>query len=173
MGPVIPTCPRPGEPGHMRAVAIPWKLRCWRRRRCWCGRRFVPPGKRPSTGVAARKGRERPRHRTASAAPSPTGGVAHAPRVGASDVLGRQSHVDESRQQSSGDFPQIRAQKRIRIEHAYYARFLEHVRTIVRHRGARQIARKSYRFTPLWRSLAHEFEGRHEPAMRAPFPSLR
>jgi hypothetical protein len=53
----------------MRAVATPWKLRCWRRRRCWSGRRFVPPGKRPSTGVAARKGRERPRVCLAEAAP--------------------------------------------------------------------------------------------------------
>jgi len=35
--------------------------------------------KRPSTGVAARKGRERPRPRPANAAPGPTGGVAHAP----------------------------------------------------------------------------------------------
>ena len=43
------------------------------------GRRFVPPGKRPSTGVAARKGRERPRPRAVHAAPEPTGGVAHAP----------------------------------------------------------------------------------------------
>jgi len=43
------------------------------------GRRFVPPGKRPSAGVAASKGRERPRPRPANAAPGPTGGVAHAP----------------------------------------------------------------------------------------------
>ena len=53
------------------------------------GRRFVPPGKRPSTSVAARKGRERPRLRIAIAAPGPTGGVAHAPRVSVGDVLGR------------------------------------------------------------------------------------
>ena len=39
----------------------------------------MPPGKRPSTGVAARKGRERPRPRAVHAAPGPTGGVAHAP----------------------------------------------------------------------------------------------
>jgi hypothetical protein len=52
------------------------------------GRRFVPPDKRPSTGVAARKGRERPRLRIAIAAPGPFSGVAHAPRVTVGDVLG-------------------------------------------------------------------------------------
>jgi hypothetical protein len=51
------------------------------------GRRFVPPGKRPSTGVAARKGRERPRPCAVHAAPEPTGGVAHAP-MSMSDLLG-------------------------------------------------------------------------------------
>jgi hypothetical protein len=34
-------------------------------------------------------GRERPRLRTASAAPGRFGGVAHAPHIGAGDVLGR------------------------------------------------------------------------------------
>lgn len=46
------------------------------------GRRFVPPVERPSTGVAAQKGRERPRLRIAYAAPRPAGGVAHALHVG-------------------------------------------------------------------------------------------
>jgi hypothetical protein len=45
------------------------------------GRRLVPPGERPSTDVAVRMGRERPRLRTASAAPSRFGGVAHAPHI--------------------------------------------------------------------------------------------
>ena len=53
------------------------------------GRRFVPPSKRPSTGIAARKGRERPRLRIAIAAPGSFSGVAHAPRVSVWDVLGR------------------------------------------------------------------------------------
>ena len=38
----------------------------------------MPPAERPSTGVAARKGRERPRPHAVNAAPGPTGGVAHA-----------------------------------------------------------------------------------------------
>ena len=55
------------------------------------GRRIVPPVERPSTGVGTVMGRERPRRRTASAAPTPAGGVAHAPRVSVGDVLGRAS----------------------------------------------------------------------------------
>jgi hypothetical protein len=51
---------------------------CWPGR-CRMGRRFVPPRKRPSTGVAARKRRERPRPHDVHAAQEPTGGVAHAP----------------------------------------------------------------------------------------------
>ena len=38
------------------------------------GRRFVPPGERPSAGVTARKGRERPRLRIANAAPGLSAG---------------------------------------------------------------------------------------------------
>lgn len=53
------------------------------------GRRFVPPGERPSTGVTTEMGRERPRPRPAAAAPRPFSGVAHAPHVGVGDVLGR------------------------------------------------------------------------------------
>jgi predicted DNA-binding antitoxin AbrB/MazE fold protein len=53
------------------------------------GGALCPPGERPSTDVAIKMGRERPRLRIASAAPSPTGGVAHAPRVNVRDVLGR------------------------------------------------------------------------------------
>ena len=40
------------------------------------GRRIVPPGERPSAGVAAKKGRERPRLSIANVAPDPSGGVA-------------------------------------------------------------------------------------------------
>jgi hypothetical protein len=38
------------------------------------GRRFVPPAERPSTGVGVEMGRERPRLRTAFAAPTPAAG---------------------------------------------------------------------------------------------------
>jgi hypothetical protein len=55
------------------------------------GRRIVPPGDCPSTGVTAKMGRERPRPRLAPAAPRPFSGVAHAPHVGVDDVLGRVS----------------------------------------------------------------------------------
>jgi hypothetical protein len=51
---------------------------CWPGR-CRMGRRFLPPRKRPSTGIPARKRRERPRPHAVHAAEEPTGGVAHAP----------------------------------------------------------------------------------------------
>ena len=38
------------------------------------GRRIVPPGERPSTSVGIKIGRERPRLRTANAAPRPMAG---------------------------------------------------------------------------------------------------
>jgi len=48
--------PDAGEGQCVRAVATPWRLQSWRRRCDRSGRRFVPPDKRPSTGVAARMG---------------------------------------------------------------------------------------------------------------------
>ena len=84
-----------------RLVCTPAGLRSPRRRnplkepmltpagRSQDGRRFVPPGKRPSTGVAARKGRERPRLGVAPAAPRRVRRGRSRPRVGVEDVLGR------------------------------------------------------------------------------------
>ncbi len=48
--------PDAGEGQCVRGVATPWRLQSWRRRCDRSGRRFVPPDKRPSTGVAARMG---------------------------------------------------------------------------------------------------------------------
>ena len=69
------------------------------------GRRFVPPGKRPSTGVAARKGRERPRPCAVHAAPGSFSGVAHAPRVSVGDVLGRVSKCSLDPDAHTSEFP--------------------------------------------------------------------
>lgn len=57
------------------------------------GRRFVQPAERPSTGVAAQKGRERPRLCIANAAPGALGGVAHAPRCQCRCRVGRREKL--------------------------------------------------------------------------------
>ena len=89
--------PHPAVAAISRLVCTPAELRSPRRRnplkepmltpagQSQDGRRFVPPGKRPSTRVTARKGRERLRPRIAAAAPRPSSGVAHAPRVSVDD----------------------------------------------------------------------------------------
>ena len=53
----------------------------------------MPPGKRPSTGIAARKGRERPRLRLAKAAPRPTAGSLTPHMSVFGDVLGRRTEA--------------------------------------------------------------------------------
>ena len=73
----LPSCARRCS----RAGATPWRPQCWRRRHRKDGRRFVPPQERPSTGVAAGMGRERPRLADRHRRPGASGGVAHAPRA--------------------------------------------------------------------------------------------
>jgi hypothetical protein len=54
-------------------------LRFRRERRCSSGRRILPPGERPSTGVGAKMGVSDPARVLQTWPPGPTGGVAHAP----------------------------------------------------------------------------------------------
>ena len=151
-----PDVPRPGEPRQMRAVATPWKLRCWRRRRWWSGRRFVPPGKRPSTGVAARKGRERPRPRITPAVPRSSSGVAHAPRVSVDDVLGRVCEVPVQSDRERRAFPEKTASRINADSVPDSASLLPLGRT--RSAGCASAARCCQRFG-IDRDAAHETQG--------------
>lgn len=56
-------------------------------------------------------GRERPRPRLATAAPRPFSGVAHAPRVGVGDVLGRVSDAGEIESRNATVFSEFDGQK--------------------------------------------------------------
>ena len=97
----------PPAPGELAIAEPPQSLERGDvaiRHRSQDGRRFLPPGERPSTGVAAKMGRERPRLRIAKRGPEGASGVAHAPRVSVGDVLGRAPHAAGNRAISDGRF---------------------------------------------------------------------